>query len=125
MTRTAKLMLAVLLAVSPAIHAQDLFLTSLRHEADRYKWRQVDADMSPVTYGEALRHNRRVARETLTNTIVSIGVPKMGVSLMGAAVALAVDDLKVPLNKSKTLALKIDDATDEDRSAILQMKLEW
>ena len=125
MTRNAKLMLAVLLAVSPAIHAQDIFLTSLRHEADRYQWRQVGADMSPVKYGEALRHNRRVARETLMNTIVSVGVPQMGVNLVGAAVALAVDDLKVPLNKSRTLALKIEDATDEDRSAILQMRLKW
>ena len=125
MTRNTKLMFAVLLTVSPAIHAQDLFLTSLRQETDRYQWRQVGANMSPGTYGEALRHNRRLARETLSDTIVSIGVPKMGVNLMGAAVALAVDDLKVPLNKSKTLALKIDDAADEDRSAVLQMKLEW
>ena len=125
MTRNANLMLAVLLAVSPAIHAQDIFLTSLRYEADRYQWRHVGADMSPVTYGEALRHNRRVARETLTNTIVSIGVPKIGLNLMGAAVALAIDDLKVPLNKSKTLALKLDDATNEDRSATLQIKLTW
>ena len=125
MTRIRKLVLAVLLAVSPAIHAQDSFLSSLQHETNRNQWQQVGADMSPGEYRKALRHNRRLARNTLTDTIVSFGVPKMGVNLMGAAVALAVDDLKLPLNKSKTLTLKIDDATKEKRSALLQVKFDW
>ena len=125
MTRSTKLMLAVLLAVSPVIRAQDSFLTSLRHETDQYQWQQVGAGMAPERYRKALRHNRRLALDTLSDTIVSFGVPKMGVNLMGAAVALAVDDLNLPLNKSKTLALKIEDATDEDRSALLQVKFDW
>ncbi len=125
MTRSTKLMVAVLLTVSPAIHAQDSFLTSLRHETDQYQWQQVGADMSPGKYEEVIRHNRRLARDRLTHTIVSFGVPKMGLNLMGAAVALAVDDLKLPLNKSKTLALKIDDAASEGRSALIQVKFDW
>ena len=94
MTRSTRLRLAALVAASPAIRAQDSFLTSLRHVTDQYHWQQVGADMAPGKYREALRHNRRLARETLTDTIVSFGVPKMGVNLMGAAVALAVDDVK-------------------------------
>jgi len=125
MTRSTKLMLAVLLAASPAIRAQDSFLTSLPHETDQYQWQQVGADMAPGKYREALRHNRRLARDTLTDTIVSFGVPKMAVNLMGAAAVLAVEDLQLPLNKSKTVALKIEDAIDDDRSAILQMKFDW
>ncbi len=125
MIRSTKIMVAVLLAVSPAIRAQDSFLTSLRQETDRYQWQQVGADMAPGKYEEALRHNRRLARDRVADTIVSFGVPKMGVNLMGAAVVLAVDDLKLPLNKSKTLAVKIDDAANEDRSALLQVNFDW
>ena len=125
MTRITKLVLTVLLAVSPAIHAQDNFLISLQHETNRQQWQQVGADMSRGKYEEVLRHNRRVARVRLTDTIVSFGVPEIGVNLMGAAVVLAVDDLKLPLNKSKTLALKIDDAANEDRSALIQVNFDW
>ena len=125
MTRIFKLVLAVLLAVSPAIQAQDSFFISLQHETNRQQWQQVGADMSRGKYEEVLRHNRRVARVRLTDTIVSFGVPEMGVNLMGAAVVLAVDDLKLPLNKSKTLALKIDDAANEDRSALIQVNFDW
>ncbi len=125
MTRITNLMLAVLLAVSPVIHAQDSFLISLQHETNRQQWQQVGADMSRGKYEEVLRHNRHVARVRLTDTIVSFGVPEIGVNLMGAAVVLAVDDLKLPLNKSKTLALKIDDAANEDRSALIQVNFDW
>ncbi len=125
MTRSTKLMIAVLLTFSPAIHAQDNFLISLRHGTDQDQWQQVGANMSPGKYAEAIRQNRRLARERLTDTIVSLGVPEMGLNLVGAAVALAVDDLKVPLNKSRTLALEIDDATTENRSALLKVKFDW
>ena len=125
MTRSTKLMVAFLLAVSPAIHAQDSFLTSLRHGTDQRQWQQVGVEMSAGTYQEAIRHNRRLARDRLTDIIISAGVPEMGLNLMGAAVALAVDDLKLPLNKSRTLALKIDDATSDDRSALIQVKFDW
>ena len=118
-------LLAVLLAVSPVLPAQDSFLTSRQHETDQYQWRQIDADMSPGKYREALRHNRRLARDSLKHSIVSLGVPKMGANLMGAAIALTVDDLKLHLNKSKTLELQIEDATDEDRSALIQIKIDW
>ena len=125
MTRSTKLMIVVLLTVSPTIHAQNIFLDSIRHDAVQNQWQDVGTEMSPGTYKEAIRHNRRLARDRLADTIVSLGVPRMGLNLMGAAVALAVDDVKLPLNKSKTLALKIDDATSEDRSAIIQLKFDW
>ena len=125
MTRSTKLMIAVLLTVSPTIHAQNIFLDSIRHDAAQRQWQQVGMEMSPGKYGEAIRHNRRLARDRLADTIVSLGVPRMGLNLMGAAVALAVDDLKLPLNKSKTLALKIDDATSVERSALIQVKFDW
>jgi len=125
MTRETRLMLATLLAVSPTLYAQDNALTSREHETDQYQWRQIDADMSPEKYREALRHNRRVTRDKVTQSVVSLGVPKAGANLMGAAIAVAVDDLKLPLNKSKTLMLQIEDAIDGDRSALVRIKLEW
>ena len=125
MTRSTILILIGLFAMNPALHAQDSFFASLQHEADRDQWRQVGADMSPAKYRDALRHNRRLARDRLAETIVSFGVPKMGLNIAGAAVALAVDDLKLPLNKSKTLALQIKNVTGESRSAQLRFKFDW
>ena len=125
MTRSTKLMMALLLTMSPAIHAQDSFLMSLQQETHEQQWQQVGGNMSHGQYAEATRHNRRLARDRLADTVVSLGVPKMGLNLMGAAVALAVDDLRVPLNQSKTLALKLDDAASEDRSAQIQVKFSW
>ncbi len=125
MARRTGLISALLLALSPALQAQESFVASLLNEADRSQWRQVDADMSPVKYQDALRHNRGLARNTLRNSVVSLGVPKTAVNLMGAAAALAVDDLELNLNKSKTLALQIESAADRDRSALIRIKLDW
>ena len=125
MIRSTKLMTAIVLAMSPAIQAQDSIFPYLRHETVQVQWQQVGANMSPGKYEEAVQHNRRLAQDRIEHTILSLGVPKLGLDLVGAAAALAVDDVKLPLNKSKTLALKIDDAANEDRSAIIQMKFEW
>ena len=125
MTRGTRLLSVIFLALSPALHAQDGIGGFLERETHRYQWQQVDADMSPGDYRKALRHNRRLALGTLEDTMVSLGVPSSAINLVGAAVVLAVDDLKVPLNKSNTLALKIKDAVDEDRSAMVQLKFDW
>lgn len=69
--------------------------------------------MSSEEYREAFRHNRRLVRDTLRNTITSLGVPGTGVDLMGAAIALAVDDPSLHLNK--TMALEFKDLAKEDR----------
>ena len=59
------------------------------------------------------------------DTVVSLGVPSPAINLVGAAVVLAVDDLKVPLNRSRTLALTIEDAVEEDRSAMVELRFAW
>ena len=125
MTRRTRLLSVIFLVLSPALHAQDGIGGFLERETHRFQWQQVDADMSPGEYQKALRHNRRLAHSTLQDTMVSLGVPSSALNLVGAAVVLAVDDLRVPLNKSKTLALKIEDAVDEDRSAVVQVRFAW
>jgi len=125
MRRKIGLMLAVFLTVSPRLYSQDGVLAPQGYDPSQDQWLRIDADMSPDQYRDALRHNRHVARSKIAHSIVSLGVPKAGADLVGIAVAAAVDDLKLPLNKSETLTLRIEDATGGDRSAFIRFKIDW
>ncbi|MDJ0871825.1 MAG: hypothetical protein QNJ87_08645 [Gammaproteobacteria bacterium] len=125
MIRTMGFTTLACLVVSSGLYAQDSLLLSLQKQTNQQQWRSVDAEMSAGSYKNVMNHNRRLAADTLSETIQSLGVPKVGIAIMGAATALAVSDVKVPLNRSKTLGLRIDDAAEEDRSALIEVKLKW
>ncbi|MDJ0890197.1 MAG: hypothetical protein QNK18_03215 [Gammaproteobacteria bacterium] len=125
MIRTMGFTTLACLVVSSGLYAQDSLLLSLQKQTNQQQWRSVDAGMSAGSYKNVMNHNRRLAADTLSETIQSLGVPKVGIAIMGAATALAVSDVKVPLNRSKTLGLRIDDAAEEDRSALIEVKLKW
>ena len=87
MTTTTALMLVVLLAVTSAVSAEDRKLVSDGLlAAERQQWRELNANMSTEEYKEVYRHNRRLVRDRLKDTAVSLGIPKSGVVLMGAAI---------------------------------------
>ncbi len=99
-------------------------------EGGRHEWQSVNADMSPGEYRASYRHNQRIIRDFVEshskNALTSIGVPKSGVKLMGAAAGLAAgQDAKFYLNKSKLMALEVKDATDDDRALFFGIKLDW
>ncbi len=125
MIRTMGFTTLACLVVSSGLYAQDSLLLSLQKQTNQQQWRSVDAEMSAGSYKNVMNHNRRLAADTLSETIQSLGVPKVGIAIVGAATALAVSDVKVPLNRSKTLGLRIDDAAEEDRSALIEVKLKW
>ncbi len=125
MIRTMGFTTLACLVASSGLYAQDSLLLSLQKQTNQQQWRSVDAGMSAGSYKNVMNHNRRLAADTLSETIQSLGVPKVGIAIMGAATALAVSDVKVPLNRSKTLGLRIDDAAEEDRSALIEVKLKW
>ncbi len=125
MIRTMGFTTLACLVASSGLYAQDNLLLSLQKQTNQQQWRSVDAEMSAGSYKNVMNHNRRLAADTLSETIQSLGVPKVGIAIMGAATALAVSDVKVPLNRSKTLGLRIDDAAEEDRSALIEVKLKW
>jgi hypothetical protein len=86
--------------------------------------------MSTGDYRHSYRHNRRIVRDFVKSysesTLTSIGVPKTGVKLMGAAAGVAAgQDAKLYLNKSKIMALELKDATEDDRAVFFGIKLDW
>ena len=86
--------------------------------------------MSEGDYRYYSRHNQRIVRNFFKsyseNTLTSIGVPKTGVKLMGAAAGLAAgQDAKLYLNKSKLMALELKDATESDRALFFGFKMDW
>jgi hypothetical protein len=99
-------------------------------ELDQREWRTIEGEMSEQEYRNAYRSNQRLLRDVVKSysedTLISLGVPKKGVSLIGAAAGLAVtQDAKLYLHKSKLLALEFKDVTDNDRSLFLGVKLDW
>lgn len=86
--------------------------------------------MSASEYKGSYRHNKRIVRDFVKSysesTLSSIGVPKTGVKLMGAAAGLAAgQDAKLYLNKSKIMALELKDATQDDRAVFFGIKMDW
>ena len=86
--------------------------------------------MSAGEYKGSYRHNQRIVRDFVKSysesTLSSIGIPKTGVKLMGAAAGLAAgQDARLYLNKSKIMALELRDATENDRAVFFGIKMDW
>jgi len=119
-----------LLAVSCSLCAADRGSQSSGHKRDRQEWQSVSGDMSAGDYRSSYRHNQRIVRDFVKSysesTLTSIGIPKTGVNLMGAAAGLAVgQDARLYLNKSKIMALELRDATENDRAVFFGIKMDW
>lgn len=126
MTPRVGLMLAVVLATSQAVSAQDadMYIRGPL-EVEQRQWRNYDLNMSPKQYETAFRQNRRFARDRVKDTLLSLGIPDTGVNVVGAAIALTVSKAKIPLNKSDTLGIELKDLIDEDRRFLLRYKVDW
>ena len=90
----------------------------------------MSGEMSEGDYRKSYRHNQRIVRDFVKSysesTLASIGVPKTGVKLMGAAAGLAAgQDAKLYLNDSKIMALELKDATENDRAVFFGIKFDW
>ena len=114
------------------ISALILLITSTQYAlgGDNLNWREFDASMSDEEYEDAYRDNQRFLRKFVTNysesALTSIGVPKAGIDLMGAAAGLAVgQNARFYLNDSKLFAVELKDATEDDRAVILGIKVDW
>ncbi len=136
MIRTIITVSACLLATSSIAHAEDreAALINLGHAP--YQWgvkhqyfHRVDMNMSLREYEETYRGNRRLVRNNLVSfsrdTLESIGIPKQGVNLMGAALGVVINGARLDLNKSKTLALEFKDVGNTERSLFFGFKLKW
>ncbi len=123
---------AFLLVASPLVWADKRILFAEDRQVARDQWQTVTANMSPLEYRKAYRHNQRLARDVVksysTGALRSAGVPDTGIRLMGVAAGLAVDgDARLSLNRSENrrLALEFKDVVDGDRSVVLGIRLRW
>ena len=121
---------AFLLTACCSVCAADRGSETSGHKPDRHEWQTVSGNMSAGEYRNSYRHNQRIVRNFVKSysesTLTSIGVPKSGVRLMGAAAGLAVgQDARLYLNDSKIMALELKDATVDDRAVFFGIKLDW
>jgi hypothetical protein len=99
-------------------------------EPAHYEWQSVNGDMTASEYRQSYRHNQRIVRDFVKNysesTLTSMGVPKTGVKVLGAAAGLAAGkDARLYLNDSKIMALELRDATEDDRALFFGISLDW
>lgn len=137
MIRAITLVSAILLTTVPMAHAErgdsiflDLGIKSNEFGSQDQAFHRVEANVSPREYEEIYSHNQVVVRNTLrsysSNVLKMIGIPEEGGYIMGAALGLVVNDrLGLDLNKSKTLALELEDVDKSDRSLYFRIKLDW
>ena len=130
MMRTTTIVSAFLLATSSLAHAEDResALPDLGLKSHEYQ-HSIDMSMSLQEYEGMYSRNQKVVLNNLRsyseNALVSIGISRQSINLMGVALGLAFSDPRLNLNKSKTLALEIKDARDSDRSLYLGVNLDW
>ncbi len=96
---------------------------------DRGQWRDVSAAMSPAQYRLAARRNKHLIKDAVKDYVQGafslLGVPRAGMYMTGAAMALVKKGGKLTLNEDRTLFVEVDDVTSDDRSLQLKFKIEW
>ncbi len=99
-------------------------------EHDQLELRSVDATMTADEYRQAYRSNqRRIAKfvESYSeDTLMALGIPKKGIEALGAVAGAAVTQQgTLYLNSSKSLAIDITDAAQDDRAIFFAIKRKW
>jgi hypothetical protein len=127
---------AAMLLTHPAAHAQDNSepLPDTGPELYQWEFRQqqlqgVDINAATREYEVLTRRNRKILKNTLSsytsNTLKSIGMPELGISLVGNAVGLLTQGVRLNLDESRTLALELRDVNDSERTLYFGVTLDW
>lgn len=90
----------------------------------------LGADMTADEYRQAYQNNQkrilRFIESYSENTLLSLGVPKKGIHMMGAVAGAAVtQNATLYLNDEKSFAIDIKDAAEDDRAIYFGFKLDW
>ncbi len=103
-------------------------------EDDRNRWESVTEDMSFHEYRKTCRNNQRIVRKFLKtrsmNLLGSVGIPEVGAKFVGAAAGLAANlatnrDMKLGLNKDRTMLLEFRDPVGNNQSMLLRFRIDW
>jgi len=122
---------ALALLASTQLHAENAVFSIGASEIDRPQhWQTFTTDMSDQQYRSAYRNNQhRIGKYLKTyseNTLLSMGVPKTGIRILGVAAGLAANrDATLYLNKSRILALELKDVANDDRTMFVGIKMDW
>ena len=103
-------------------------ISELFHD-DGNQWLKIDSNMSPEEYQNSGRQNQRMMRKSAKKLLLqaskSVGIPKQGVALTGAAVGLVLEGAKFNLNESKTMALQLNEVASQERAISLRIRFHW
>lgn len=129
-TITTMILTTLLIASGTASADKNGTQTPEGASANHQQWQTFDASMSPADYRDAVRSNqkqvRRFVKTYSSDKLRTLGVPKAGVAVLGAAAGLAVDgDARLNLNKSKSLAFTFDDVVSDDRAVMFRFRKRW
>lgn len=99
-------------------------------EPDYFQLQHVDATMGADEYEQAYRRNQRRILKFVEayseNALKAFGIPQKGVAVLGAVAGAAVtQEATVYLNSSKSLAIDIKDAAQDDRAVFFAIKKKW
>ena len=95
-----------------------------------FELQSVDSNMSADEYQRACHSNQHRIRKFLEtyseDTLLSWGVPKAGIQVLGAVAGAAVSqEATLYLNSSKSLAIDLQDAAQNDRAIFFAIKHKW
>ena len=129
MIRTITIASAILLTAISIVHAADREIALPNLGSEHSYFQGIDMNTSPREYQEIYNRNRRIVSQSLRsysiNALEVTGIPRQGILLMGAAYNLATDGARLDLNKSKTLALELNDVGNSERAMYLRVNLDW
>jgi hypothetical protein len=86
----------------------------------------MSADEYKQAYRSNQRHILKFVESYSESSLTALGIPKQGVAVLGAVAGAAVtQEATVYLNSSKSLAIDIKDAAQDDRAIFFAIKREW
>jgi hypothetical protein len=128
-TKTAFVALSLLIGTSA--NAQNpLLVVGQPDHVEKYHWRSIDVGMSDEEYRRAYRDNQDqlldFVEDYSESTLMAMGMPRKGVHMMGAVAGAAItQEATLYLNSSKSLALDIKNAAEDDRAIYIGFELDW
>jgi hypothetical protein len=131
MIHTKAPLFALSLVIGSTASAQNpLLAVGEPTEVEKYHWRSIDVGMSAEEYRQAYRENQDQLTDFVEDysesTLMALGIPRKGVHMMGAVAGAAItQEATLYLNSSKSLALDIKDAAEDDRAVYIGFKLDW
>ena len=118
-----------LLVTSSILHAEDRESSLLNFGYKQRHLQRADINMSLQEYEETCSRNSRFMINTAgaysRNALELIGIPELGIHLIGNALGVAINGARLDLNKSKTLGLELNGVANSGRALHFGVHFDW